>query len=64
MKLIDLMGVVHDNVTIYEDGTVGGLFVDLYKGDMSNLPDELRNRTVASIGAARKRVVDIRVENE
>lgn len=65
MKLIDLMGFVVDGVKIYEYGPdEENLFIDLYKGNMLNLPQEMRNRTVASIGAARKGVVDIRVENE
>ena len=60
VKLKDVLMLIYDKVKIYEDSD-DGLFVDLYKGEAYDLPTELENRIVASIGAARKGIVDIRV---
>lgn len=60
MKLRDYITVIFDSVVIYEQ--VGEDFHDLYKGKKSNIPDNLFEREVNSIGAKRKGILDIRVK--
>jgi hypothetical protein len=52
MNVKDIKGVIFDNVIIYKSKEVG--FEDIYKGNTDNIPLDIQNMTIASVGAAKK----------
>lgn len=63
MKVKELAAVIFDKVVIYEH--VGDVeFHDIFKGEMSEIPRNILELEVGSIGAKRKGILDIRVKTE
>ena len=63
MKIYDLKNIVVDKVVIYKQikGESNVEFEDLYSGYMYNMPDEILNLSVYSIGVKKENVLDIMV---
>lgn len=61
MKLSELITVIYDEVVIYTAKKNGEEYLDLYKGKTSNIPHDMLNMNVRSIGTIGKRI-DIKVE--
>jgi len=60
MTVEDAVTVIFDKVIIYKD--IDSIeFENIYKGDRNNIPINVLNMTVSSIGAVRSGVVDIKV---
>lgn len=64
MKVADLKGVVFDEICIYREIGTTSEFEDLYNGNMDNVPADLLTRTVRTIGAKKKDILDINVMSE
>lgn len=62
MKVADVAEYVYDKVYIYRNVEVME-FEDLYKGDIADVPDEIKKMSVCSIMARRKGILDIEVES-
>ena len=60
MKVKDLKGYVYDKITLYWSESDD--FVDIYKGDIDNLPNTMLDLEIKTIGAKRRGIIDIRVE--
>ena len=60
MKLRDLKTV--DNVCIYT-GDGEPEYMELYRGSFEKVPEELLDKEIVIIGAAKKRLLDIRCRN-
>lgn len=59
MKVADLKGIVFDKICIYQEIGTTSEFEDLYNGNMDNVPADLLMRTVRTIGAKKKGILDI-----
>ncbi len=59
MIVKDIKEVIFDKVIIYKSKEEG--FEDIYKGNTDNIPLDIQNMTIASVGAAKKKIIDIRV---
>ena len=59
MKVKELISLVFDDVIIYKGNNEE--FQDIYKGSTKNIPENILEMNVESIGAKKKSVVDIRV---
>ena len=65
MKLRELIPLLYNKVCLYTDNKendINAPFIDLYKGDTSNIPLYLYDCEVSSIGSLRKGIVDICVK--
>lgn len=64
VKISDLKNYIHDKVCVYRENnmTIGGDYVDIYKGFIQEAPFHILDMEVRNIGAKRKGIVDIRVE--
>lgn len=65
MKIRDLKDVVFDKIVIYKDNpsqSINEPFIDIYKGDISDVPFYLLDVKIGSIGAKRKGVLDIKID--
>lgn len=63
MKIADLKKYIYDKVCIYrENSNADGEYIDIYKGFVQEAPLHILELEVRSIGAKRKRIVDIRVD--
>jgi hypothetical protein len=60
MIVKDLVSVIFDTVILYK--REGDDFVDIYKGKLTNISNELLNLKVGNMGAMKKGIIDIRVE--
>lgn len=61
MKVRDLRDYIYDKVVLYKSEEDD--FVDVYKGYINNeMPENVLDLEIKSIGAKRKGIVDIRVE--
>ena len=64
MKLREYIAVIYDKIVIYkqiDDGEYNGEFKDIYKGNRSNIPEDILDMEVKSIGGKGKGILDIRV---
>lgn len=61
MKLKEYVPVIFDKIVIYYEKT-DGEFNDIFTGNRSEIPNNILEMEVKSIGAKRKGVVDIRVK--
>lgn len=59
MEVKDLISIIFDKVIIYKANSVD--FEDIYKGEMNNIPLNILEMKVRSIGASKKAVIDIQV---
>lgn len=61
MKLKELAPVIFNDIIVYT--TIDEEFVDLYKGDLRNVPSDILDTEVVSIGFSSKRnVLDIKIK--
>lgn len=61
MKLKEYMPVIFDKVCIYKEMEIGE-YIDIYKGEPSNIPKKLLDMEVGSIGAKSRGILDIRIK--
>lgn len=64
MKLREYIAVIYDKIVIYkqiDDGEFNGEFEDIYKGNRSNIPEDILDMEVKSIGGKGRGILDIRV---
>ena len=61
MKLKEYLPVIFDKVVIYKELEICD-FIDLYKGERSNIPEKILDMEVRSIGAKSKNTLDILVK--
>lgn len=61
MKVKDIVKLIPDKIVIYKKVSDDRVFEDLYRGDSSSIPTNVADMEIESIGAARKGVVDIKV---
>lgn len=61
MKLKEYVPVIFDKIVIYYEKT-DGEYNDIFIGNRSEIPNNILEMEVKSIGAKRKGVVDIRVK--
>lgn len=61
MKLKEYVPVIFDKIVIYYEIT-DGEYNDIFIGNRSEIPNNILEMEVKSIGAKRKGVVDIRVK--
>lgn len=59
MEVKDLISVIFDKVIIYKAN--GDDFENIYKGDKNDIPLNILEMKVRSIGGAKKGVIDIQV---
>ena len=65
MRVRDLKNYIFDEVILYrENPEVDGEYIDFHKGFICTSPTSILNLEVRTIGAKRKGVVDIRVEQK
>jgi hypothetical protein len=61
VKIKELTAVIFDRVVVYKQ--VGdGEFQDIFKGEKSEIPDNILEMEIRSIGAKSRRVLDIQVK--
>lgn len=62
MKVKEIAKLIPDQIIIYKQICDSMNFKNLYKGDSASVPsDEIGDMEIRTIGAARKRVIDIQV---
>ncbi len=61
MKVKELINIVFDKVIIYKSNNEG--FENIYKGNAKDIPLNILEMNVKTVGAARKSVLDIQVDN-
>ena len=65
MRVGDLKNYIFDEVVLYrENPEVDGEYIDIHKGFICTFPTSILNFEVRTIGAKRKGVMDIRVEQK
>ncbi len=64
MKIKELITVIVDDVIIYKvKNKEFGMFEDLYKGKVNNIPENMLEMKIRCVGASKKAVVDIQIED-
>lgn len=60
MKVKELITIIFDKVKIYT--VKNEEYKDIYKGSVDNIPKNILEMNIKSIGATRKSILDIRVD--
>lgn len=60
MKVSELKSLLHDKIVLYKE-TQDNEFEDVFVGKSSDIPKELLDKDIKSIGAKRKGIVDIKI---
>ena len=61
MTVLDIKKVTFENVCLYTE-TSNFDYVELFVGDVADIPAELLDKPVSSVYAVRKHMLDIRIE--
>lgn len=61
MKVKAITNLIPDQIIVYKQVSDNMEFKNLYKGDSSSIPNDIADMEIRTIGAARKGIIDIRV---
>lgn len=63
MRIKDLNDYIFDKISVYKQINIDGIeYETLFNGNLSDIPEEILEMEIRTIGAKRKGIIDIQVQ--